>query len=172
MSDPAILYLQQAISRAEAARAELDIEVKGLRLALARLQQDPTQPGEEPSPPVVVEAPVSAEISEWRSMSRTDAVERVLAEAGGELHRKDVTTRLAERGRTGDTIDAVSAALAYMARGDNPRVESLGHGRWRLKSGAPHPAPVTNDAWWPSSWPGPSNASGSDPSEEVVDSQL
>ncbi len=177
MTDPAIRYLEEAIRRAEAAREELDIEVKGLRLALSRLQRNRDQPEEQrPTEPAEDES-MSAEVKAWRALSRTDAVERVLAEGGGELHRKEIARRLAEVGR-GDTLDAISAALAYMARGDAPRVEGLGYGRWRLRTADSVPAlhspdheAVPSEAQSPHGWPGPANGSATDPVEEVVTTQ-
>ncbi len=124
--NPAVIYLQEAVRRAEEARAELDIELRGLRLALARLNQERSEPRPEP-----VEESVSPEVRQWRELPRTEAVERMLARSGGEMHRKELTEQLRQVGRN-DNIDAVSAALAYMARGSEPRVESMGSGRWRL----------------------------------------
>ncbi|HSH58897.1 MAG TPA: hypothetical protein VK988_04490 [Acidimicrobiales bacterium] len=169
MTDPAIRYFEEAIRRAETAREELDIEVKGLRLALSRLQRNRDQPEEQRPAELAEDESVSAEVKAWRALSRTDAVERVLVEGGGELHRKEIARRLADVGRD-DRLDAISAALAYMARGDAPRVEGLGYGRWRLRKDPPTPTPPApdDDAAPPRSWPGPLNGSAGNPVEEVA----
>lgn len=132
MTDQAQTYLREAIQRAEAARDELEIEIKGLRFALARLRGHAGVDGPAGRGPQ--QQPASPESSAWLAMPRTDATVEMLRRSGGELHRKDLTDALHQVGRVADTIDAVSAALAYLARGSNPRVVSVGGGRWRLAS--------------------------------------
>lgn len=67
-------------------------------------------------------------------MKRTDAILRALDEADQKsLHRKLLTEALVEHGR-GDSIEHVSAALAYLQK--EKKVTALGQGWWRL--GPPH----------------------------------
>jgi hypothetical protein len=140
--DPTIATLDEAIQRAEQAKSEIDTEIRGLRMARERrlheigfaLSDALIQTGTEY---------VSAEAAEWRAMPRTDAVLRALYEAETRsMHRKDLWQKLIEMGRTGETLEAVSAALAYLAKEPDQRVTSLGQGWWRF--GAPHANPFSD----------------------------
>jgi hypothetical protein len=132
-SDAAIHAFDQAIDRAEAARMDLDTELRGLRMARERRIREL---GWTPMRSVSVTpfdgmTSVPAEVAEWRSLSRTAAVLRALEEADSRsMHRKQLTDKLTAMGRKGETIAAVSAALAYLARND--RVTALGQGWWQL----------------------------------------
>src|ERR1700728_1293739 len=128
-SDAVIQALDEAIERAEAAQADLETELLGLRMARDRRLTDIGQLMNQAL------ASYSTDIAEWRSLSRTDAVLRALSEADTKsMHRKQLTEKLIALGRKDDTIEAVSAALAYLARND--RVTALGQGWWRI--GASH----------------------------------
>jgi len=129
MFNEAERLFEDAIRRAEDDRARLDVEIEGLRMALDRLRR--TASSEGPATPTSVEV-LTDEVAAWRGLTRTDAVLRALTEAGGRMHRKAITDALAAAGRAGDSIEAVSAALAYLSRGDEPRVENVGAGVWRL----------------------------------------
>jgi hypothetical protein len=133
--DQSIRALDQAILRAEAAAANLAVEIQGLRMARERrvreMGEEHWATAHQPLPPAEGHA-VPARVAQWRAMSRTDAVLRMLHDSGGQLHRKDLTNRLIVAGRSGETIEAVSAALAYLARDPGARVVSMGHGFWQL----------------------------------------
>lgn len=95
--------LEEEIERIQA-------EVRGLELAVARHSQSP----------VANERP-------WVSLTRTDAVESVLAEAPGPLGPSEIVEHLTAAGRD-DDYTAVSATLAHLQRTD--RVHSVGRGQW------------------------------------------
>jgi hypothetical protein len=132
--DPTILALDAAIERAESARADLDVEIKGLHLARERRLRDLAAQSAEVFRDTVniVTEYVTAEVAKWRSLPRTEAVLLMLQVSGGQAHRKDLTERLIGAGRTDETIEAVSATLAYLAREPGARVAAMGNGVWQL----------------------------------------
>jgi hypothetical protein len=135
--DPTLATLDDAIRRAEQAKSEIDTEIRGLRMARERHLQ---HMGTLYSDALVNQGNgmVSAESAEWRAMKRTDAVLRVLHLAEGrQMHRKALTERLSELGRTNDTLEHVSAALAYLAQGN--KVTAVGQGWWRYGSPQENP---------------------------------
>lgn len=100
----------------------LRLERQGLQLALARHR------GEGPTP---IEPPSDTTIgaNEWLALSRTEAIERVLAESDEPLSPTEVTAVLHALGRS-DPVHHVGAALSYLRT--RARVQSLGRGRWIL----------------------------------------
>jgi hypothetical protein len=64
----------------------------------------------------------------WTTKKRAAAVESVLKVAGRPVHRSEVTEALKRLGRTGDTLEYVSAALAYLNR--EGRARPTGDGYW------------------------------------------
>src|SRR5680860_58807 len=98
--------------------ARIQAERYGLELALARHLG-------RPAPRQVDAADEGGD--EWRRLNRSDAAERVLAEAGMPLHRKEIVARLHSHGRE-DSLNHVSAALAYL--GQKERVLGRGQGVW------------------------------------------
>lgn len=127
-----IAVIQKLLRETEGpmARAEADLraaqekidkikaERYGLELVLARL-------GGDKAPRVEIRT--LQETEGWRELGRSDAVERVLREAGKPLHRKEVAEILAQYGRR-DALDHISAALAYLQR--NHRARGKGSGMW------------------------------------------
>lgn len=71
--------------------------------------------------------PLSEEVREWLALTRSDAVERVLAEAGRPLSPTEIAEALADKGRA-DSAAAVSATLAYLK--SHKRAEQKGRGQW------------------------------------------
>lgn len=65
--------------------------------------------------------------SNWVNKKRAAAVESVLQVAGGPVHRSDVAEALKRLGRS-DTLESVSAALAYLNR--SGRAHPVGDGYW------------------------------------------
>lgn len=115
----------------------LEIEIKGLHLAIARRNgEGPTEGRLSPT-----------EVKRWRALKRTDAVVKVLEESKVALGPLDVTSLLHERGRD-DPRNSVAASLAYLQK--QLRVHSKGRGQW-----LPGPPPD-------SSWTTDSDASTSD----------
>lgn len=96
--------------------AELETEVQGLHMAIARAGNGAgaaTALVDSTLPPT--------------DLSRTDAIWRVLREAKGPMSPSEVQAALHDLGRD-DDYNAVSAALAYLAR--NKRVHSVGRAQW------------------------------------------
>src|ERR1035437_9603479 len=69
--------------------------------------------------------------NEWRSLTRLDAVERVLRETTAPRHITEIETDLKFHGRTDDTYPLVSASLANL-RARRGTVVAVGHGRWEF----------------------------------------
>lgn len=114
---------EQELRAAQENVARIQAERYGLELALARHTGEPApQPQPEPW-----ESPAKAGDPEWLPLDRSSAIERVLAEAGQPLHRKEIVKRLHMHGRD-DSLNNVSAALAYLGRND--RVKGKGRGVW------------------------------------------
>jgi hypothetical protein len=63
----------------------------------------------------------------WVNKKRAAAVESVLQVAGGPVHRGDIAEALKRLGRS-DTLESVSAALAYLNR--SGRAHPVGDGYW------------------------------------------
>lgn len=118
--------VKDAQERVEAIRAER----YGLQLALARLREQSPDPKERrPSKFAAGVAAAAAvlTVTHWRQMDRTDAIVKVLQDAGKPIHRTAIVARLHEHGRD-DTIELVSAALAYLKK--KMRVMNYGNGYW------------------------------------------
>ena len=69
----------------------------------------------------------------WDSLTRLDAVERVLALAGGPRHISKIVAELHAKGRN-DTVDLVSVALSDL-KNRRQSVENVGSGHWRIRGG-------------------------------------
>src|ERR1700680_417063 len=82
----------------------LKAERYGLQLALARHRGEP-EPARPTSAAAVdagtVRHPTPAALA-WRALNGSDAVERVVTEAGRPMNRNDIVARLTEAGREGD----------------------------------------------------------------------
>jgi len=116
-TDRPLSLAEVELQAAEEKVATIRAERFGLELALARQRGVPAS---RPRPEV-------ASDNEWQPLDRTSAIERVLQEAGGALHRKEVVARLTRHGRD-DALEHVSAALAYLNK--KHRVVSKGEGVW------------------------------------------
>ncbi|MFN2525143.1 MAG: hypothetical protein ABR505_02605 [Actinomycetota bacterium] len=112
--DHAIHATEMKIQELTARLQALEEERKGLQLALARHQGGKT----------IVPKPSD---DEWLKLNRTDAVEKVLIEAGRPLSPTQIATALREKGRD-DTDTYVSAALSYLLR--ESRVTRIGRAQW------------------------------------------
>ena len=95
----------------------LDIEIAGLEMALSR-HDGPLDSPASPSP---------SETKEWRALTRTDAVVRVLSESNKPMSPREITNVLLSMGRT-DKRKLVAAAIQYLKQGK--RVHSIGYGEW------------------------------------------
>lgn len=72
---------------------------------------------------------------DWQQKKRVGAVEAVLQVARQPVHRSQVAEALVRLGRTSDSLDHVSAALAHLNR--EGRAHPVGNGYW-----ASGPAPL------------------------------
>jgi hypothetical protein len=117
-------------------RAEdLKAEKMGLQMALARRVARSQERKERvlDTAVAVMDAAVTAhDAFTWRSLTRTDAILRLLRETDQSISPTDISKMLRSRGREDDTPDYVSAALAYLKR--NGKVERSGYGKWILTS--------------------------------------
>jgi hypothetical protein len=104
--------------------ADLEVEVRGLRMAMERYSRE--APGQDQLPIEVSGAPDPEEL---HGAARTDAIEAVLASATEPMSPTAIVARLHDLGRD-DNYSAVSAALAYLHR--THRVHSVGRGQWVL----------------------------------------
>lgn len=109
----------------EAKIESLDIEITGLEMAFAR-HNGKAEPSSGLSP---------SEARKWKRMHRTDAIIRVLTEAGEPMGPRDITDVLLSVGRK-DQRKLVAAAIQYLKR--ERRVHWLGRGQW-----VPGPDPNT-----------------------------
>lgn len=64
----------------------------------------------------------------WQEKKRVAAIEAVLDVAARPVHRSEITEALTRLGRTSDTLDHVSAALAHLNR--EGRAHPVGGGYW------------------------------------------
>lgn len=101
----------------EAEIESLDIEITGLEMALAR-HNGKSEPSNGPS---------LTERREWKRMHRTDAILRVLTDAGKPMGPRDITDVLLSVGRK-DQRKLVAAAIQYLKR--EQRVHWLGRSEW------------------------------------------
>lgn len=130
--------ITQALVEARAARARLEGLRQGIREQLMRVEVDLKAAQQEETVlrdlakrynlEVPEDAqPVSEEVREWLVLTRSDAVERVLAGASTPLSPADITEALADKGRE-DSAAAVSATLAYLKT--HKRAAQQGRGQW------------------------------------------
>jgi hypothetical protein len=154
--EEALLQAKSALMDAERQHAQLEIRVQGLRTEVAGIEaslsrrkaqqavQWPAAPSSKVLDPKVFavstlpESPTAAGVAaivlllmdlhgNWVNKKRAAAVESVLKVAGGPVHRSDIAEALKRLGRS-DTLEAVSAALAYLNR--SGRAHPVGDGFW------------------------------------------
>lgn len=114
-ADHAIEQTQRKLEQLQARLQALQEERRGLELAINRHGATTLLP--------------SGTTEEWRNLNRTDAVERVLREGGGEaMSPSEILRKLQEHGREDDTPAYVSAALSYLAR--RRRAVRVRQGQW------------------------------------------
>ena len=100
----------------------LEAEAHGLELAVARHNGHGAEA-----------AVVRSEVSNWRKMSRTDAILQILEESSQPLGPAEITAALHAQGRN-DRRDPVAAALAYLKTKN--RVHHVDYGKWTTKNRA------------------------------------
>jgi hypothetical protein len=155
--EEALRQAQAALQDAERQHAQLEVRVQALRTEVAgieaALQRRKEQRPAASSSPVstnkvldpkflvvspLPESPAAAGVAtmvlllmelrgNWVSKKRAAAVESVLKVAGGPVHRSDIAEALKRLGRS-DTLESVSAALAYLNR--SGRAHPVGDGYW------------------------------------------
>jgi DNA repair exonuclease SbcCD ATPase subunit len=102
--------------------ADLEIEVRGLRMALER------HLGREDIERTVAERATRLKTAlDSQRVSRTDAILGVLRRAGRPMSPTEIREALHELGRE-DEYNAVSAALAHLAKSE--RAQSIGRAQW------------------------------------------
>jgi hypothetical protein len=105
--------------------ADVEIEVRGLRMALERFER---HLGEDEIVRTVNERRTQlATARESQRLSRTDAILNVLRRAGRPMSPTEIQDALHELGRE-DEYNAVSAALAHLAKSE--RARSIGRAQW------------------------------------------
>lgn len=154
--EEALRQAQAALQDAERQHAEMEVRVQALRIEVAGLEaalQRRTEQRPAPSSsaskspvlgptflttPVLPNSPAAAGVAtlvilllevrgSWVNKKRAAAVESVLQVAGGPVHRSDIAEALKRLGRS-DTLESVSAALAYLNR--SGRAHPVGDGYW------------------------------------------
>jgi hypothetical protein len=137
--------ITDALAEARAARARLEGQRQAIRDQLMKIELDLKAAQQEEAVlrdlakrynlEVPEDAqPLSEEVRQWRALTRSDAVERVLAEASKPLSPTDITEALADKGRE-DSAAAVSATLAYLKT--SKRAAQQGRGQW-MQPGRSH----------------------------------
>lgn len=108
---------------------QLETEVRGLRLALARQRGEPTL-----SFSVLVQDEAEDREPNWLTMSRAKAILRLLADSKVPMSPAELSERMAEHGRPNDSPHYVSAVLARLKK--TKKVRSLGYGKWVITKSA------------------------------------
>jgi hypothetical protein len=108
--------VEERIRTLEHQLRELEQEEQILRRVAVRYDIEPPRDG-----------PLPREVEEWQQLTRTDAIMRVLKEAGRPMSPADIAQVLAEKGRD-DSGHYVSAGLAYLK--DSHRAHAEGRGQW------------------------------------------
>jgi hypothetical protein len=101
----------------------LEIEQRGLKLALAR-HQGPTASSVIPAP----------EQENWQAMTRAAAVETMLRRQNRAMGPTELSTLLVAAGRENDNPNYIAATLGHLKQ--RQRVRNIGHGKWVLAEGA------------------------------------
>jgi hypothetical protein len=156
--EEALRQAKMALQDAEREHAQLELRVQGLRTEVAgigaalqrRKEQQPVPtatsvPTKVLDPKYVAasalpESPAVAGVAalvlllmdlhgNWVNKKRAASVESVLKVAGGPVHRADIAEALKRLGRS-DTLESVSAALAYLNR--SMRAHPVGDGYWAV----------------------------------------
>lgn len=141
-NDEATERIQVERRRLDAHQRQLLLERYGLELALARLRGHAPPPA--PVTPEVTGHPPMHDASDWQTMKRADAIERVISEAARPVNRRAIQEALADRGRD-DDLTGVSSTLAHLRRYN--RVEKVGtSGEWRIVSHVSHPSSKGGEA--------------------------
>ena len=122
-SEETIGWLTTELAREQQNLTDLRREVATVRSAVQRLSGGPAVRSE----------PCHAS---WLSLSKVDAVERALSEAGP-LHLREIVDLLAAKGRGRTTTAAVSACLSHLSQVRHT-VVNVGKGRWNYVPPAPN----------------------------------
>ena len=80
-----------------------------------------------------IETPPAADVEDWPTMSRAEAVSRYLGVCDGPVDRATITARLVSLGRD-DTVEQVSSTLNYLHR--QGRIVAVGDG-WAIAAREP-----------------------------------
>jgi hypothetical protein len=154
--EEALRQAKAALQDAERQHAQLEVRVQALRTEVAGIEAALQRRKEQQ--PVFAAAPKSTSVLDpkffavsplpgsptvagvaalvlvlmdlhgnWVNKKRAAAVESVLQVAGGPVHRSDIAEALKRLGRS-DTLESVSAALAYLNR--SGRAHPVGDGYW------------------------------------------
>lgn len=122
---------QEILLRADELTREV-ADLKNARAALERLahryaSRDVAEQVDQHAGGASAASPAAA--NEWLELQRTEAVERVLREAGRPLALAAIASTLAEHGRREDSVRYVSAALSHLRRKVGT-AQNLGRGVW------------------------------------------
>jgi hypothetical protein len=126
--EAALQETKTRLAEAEAAAQEIPIlreEVRGLELAVAR--RNGTAPTAEPAFP----RPELPTTDDWVSLSRPQAILRVLANEGKAMSPADLASSLNKVGRPNDLPHYISSALNNLQK--RQKVRRTGYGRWTLR---------------------------------------
>jgi hypothetical protein len=151
-----------ALAKAERRRAELEVEVQSLQTEVAGIEAALKRRRESSNPsifkpasgvftPTTFATPAFPDTypvvglatlvlllmdlhNNWTNKKRATAVESVLQVANKPIHRTDITDALGRLGRVSDTLESVSAALAYLNR--SGRARPIGDGYWEVGKAA------------------------------------
>jgi hypothetical protein len=131
--------LDEAIANADAeiatllAKAEaVDQRINRLRAQRQAVVSAVSEVGQEEDAPKEVAVARHLMAGEWRSMPRTVAVERALRETAAPMSLKDIAKYLATRGRDGDSLSYISAAISHLRNSGGVPIHQVTRGVWRL----------------------------------------
>lgn len=121
--DQIVEDLERRLSEAE----EVAAEIPGLRAQLdaAHLMQERYGKGRRTS-----NGQQSFSEAEWQALSRRQAINRLLAEAGQAMSPAEISRRLVELGRSRDQPNPISATLAEMKK--RGEATQISFGKWVL----------------------------------------
>jgi hypothetical protein len=153
--EAALQEAKTALADTERRRAELELQVRSLQAEVAGIEAALRRRRKAASPVVsgplttldpkllatsaLPGSPAAAGVAalvllmmgihtNWTNKKRAATVEWVLKVADGPVHRTDVAEALERLGRSSDTLESVSAALAYLNR--SGRAHPVGDGYW------------------------------------------
>ena len=107
--------LRAEVAATETRLSDLQAERRAVENAVSRYDPAARPKAPDPDP-------------EWVSLTRVDAIERALREAGP-LHLTEIAALLADRGRPRDDTAAISASLTSLQK-SRQSVVLVGKGRW------------------------------------------